>query len=274
MSSIDQGAEREQQSERAARGDGSVNDSRTETELLRPVTAEVRQKAKALVRTARHAAFALAVPDGKPDIARIGLATDVDGQPVFPVSALSGRTTAMAADGRAAMLLGDPGKGDPLAHPRISLAGRLRQLLGEDHARVRRRYLGRHPKAAIYIDFADFSLWKLEVESASYIGGFGRAYELSAEDLVVTFDDWAAWHAMEAGAVEHMNEDHRDATELYATRLCGAPSGTWRITGVDPEGVDMACGDDHRRYTYDQPLTSTAELRPRLVELVKKARLS
>lgn len=251
----------------------AVDDSKTETELLRPVTDAVRVAAKTLIRTARHAALAMTEnADGAPVIARVGLATDVDGQPVFPVSALSGRTEAMASDGRAALLLGDPGKGDPLAHPRISLSGILRRQTGDDHSRIRRRYLARHPKAAVYIDFADFSLWKLEIASASYVGGFGRAHVMAPDDLVVSFGDWNAWNAMEGGAVEHMNDDHRDATELYATALCNAPAGSWRITGVDPEGIDMACGDDHRRYTYDTPLAQPAELRPRLVELVKTAR--
>ncbi|MEM9315701.1 MAG: DUF2470 domain-containing protein [Pseudomonadota bacterium] len=254
------------------RGDESTGGS-AETSVLRPVTDEVRAAAKALVRTSRHAALALIdAGSGAPAVSRIGLATDTDGQPIFPVSALSGRSEEMAADGRASLLLGDPGKGDPLAHPRITLDGRLHQLREDDRARARRRYLARHPKAKIYIDFADFSLWKLKIEAASYIGGFGQAYRMSADDVVTVFDDWPAWNAMEGGAVEHMNDDHSDATELYATRLCKASEGPWRITGLDPEGIDMANGDDHLRYAYDTPLGSSGDIRPKLVELVKLAR--
>ena len=256
-------------------GDASKERGTARTDVLRPVTDEVRIAAKTLIRTTRHAALALVdASSGAPSVARIGLATDTDGQPVFPVSALSGRSEEMDRDGRASILLGDPGKGDPLAHPRITLNGRLLRQSDEDHARVRRRYLARHPKAAIYIDFADFSLWKLAIESASYVGGFGQAYAMHTDDVLTAFSDWAAWHAMEHGAVEHMNEDHTDATALYATRFCKAPDGAWRITGLDPEGIDMACGDDHRRYAYAAALSSPAELRPRLVELVKQARLT
>ena len=42
----------------------------------------------------------------------------------------------------------------------------------------------------------------------------------------------------EPGIVEHMNEDHADALELYATALAGARPGPWRMVGIDPEGFD------------------------------------
>ncbi|MEM1082002.1 MAG: DUF2470 domain-containing protein [Pseudomonadota bacterium] len=242
-------------------------------DLLQPVDNEVRLAAKTLIRTARYGALSLLdIQTGAPTIARVGIATDTDGLPVFPISSLSGRVEGMQLDGRASLLLGEPGRGDPLAHRRISLNGVVRQMTESDHERVRGRYLMRHPKSKLYIDFKDFSLWKLDVQRASYIGGFGRAHAMTADDFTIPFDDWESWNAMEAGAVEHMNDDHTDATLLYATVFCRGPDGDWRITGLDPEGIDLALGDDHRRYTYEQPLRSAQKLRPMLVNLVRKAR--
>ncbi|NGX16358.1 DUF2470 domain-containing protein [Wenzhouxiangella sp. XN24] len=241
--------------------------------LLQAVDDAVRMAARTLVRTARHGALALVdAMEYGPSVSRVGLATDTDGMPLFPNSSLSGRIEAMTRDGRAALLLGEPGRGDPLAHPRLSLTGTVRRLAGETHARCRRRYLERHPKASLYIDFPDFSLWRFEIASAAYVQGFGKAYALDRADLETRCADWPEWHAMEAGAIAHMNLDHRDATRLYATRLCGADDGDWRITGLDPEGIDLASGDDHRRYTYPAPLARAEELRPRLIELAGEAR--
>ncbi|MEM9207748.1 MAG: DUF2470 domain-containing protein [Pseudomonadota bacterium] len=237
-----------------------------------PVDDDLRSEAKSVIRSARHGALALLDDDQSPIAVRVGIATDTNGWPVFPVSALSGRVEAMTRDCRTSLLLGDPGAGDPLAHPRVSLKGQVRLQDGEVHERARRRYLARHPSAATYIDFDDFSLWRLEPERVSFIAGFGRACQMSGDDVTTSCADWDAWHAMEAGAVEHMNDDHRDATQLYATVLLGADDGDWIITGLDPDGVDIALGDLHRRLNYDEALEDAAALRPKLVDLVREAR--
>ncbi|MEM6300609.1 MAG: DUF2470 domain-containing protein [Pseudomonadota bacterium] len=244
-----------------------------EKSVLREVDEDVRRSAKHMIRTARFGSLALIDQnDGHPVVSRVGLATDTNGMPIFPVSSLSGRDADMAADTRASLLVGEPGKGDPLAHGRITLQGSVERLAEADHERARRRYLARHPKASIYIDFADFSIWRLNLQTASLNGGFGKAYALAADDLSLECNDWDAWNAMEAGAVEHMNDDHSDANALYGEVLCKAGAGAWRLTGLDPEGLDLALGDQHERYTYASKITKAEELRPRLVELVKEAR--
>ncbi|MEM1023073.1 MAG: pyridoxamine 5'-phosphate oxidase family protein [Myxococcota bacterium] len=124
--------------------------------VLQPVDEAVRAAAKRLLREARHGALALLrVEDQAPSVARVGLSTDLGGGPVFPMSTLSGRVQAMAKDARISMLIGEPGRGDPLAHPRITLHGTAQQMKNEDRARVRARYLAKHPKAKLYIDFGD-----------------------------------------------------------------------------------------------------------------------
>lgn len=241
--------------------------------LLQPVDDDVRSAARSMIRTARFGALALLHADtGAPVVARVGLATDTDGMPVFPASTLSGRVDSMTRDGRASLLVGEPGDGDPLAHGRLTLQGHVQRSEGEDHERARRRYLARHPQASLYIDFKDFSLWRLDLERATFVAGFGRTHALERADLATRCDDWAAWNAMEAGAVEHMNDDHADATRLYATVFCDADDGDWRITGLDPDGIDLALGDDHRRFNYESPLGAADELRPALVSLVRDAR--
>ena len=244
-------------------------------DLLQKPDESTLRDAKTLIRTSRYGVLSAVNQDsGFPISSLVGLATDSDGSPLFPASELGSMIQAMQASPRVSLLIENVGRGDPLAHTRISLAAFAAKLEGEDHLRARRRYLSRHPKASIYIDFKDFSIWKLSIQSASFIAGFGRAYKLTQEQLLTNFDDWLTWHAMEAGAVEHMNDDHSDAIELYATDFCKASSGKWRLTGLDPEGLDLALGDDHRRLNYDQKLGTAKELRPKLVELVKQARES
>ncbi len=241
---------------------------------LQPVDAEARRQARGLLRLARHGALATLDPaSGDPLASRTGLATDIDGAPVFLTSTLSAHTQALLADARCSLLIGEPGKGDPLAHPRITVTGRARRVPeGEDRRRLRRRYLARHPKAELYADFPDFSFWRLEITRASLNGGFGRAYAMTAEDVLSDVSGLAGLAELEEGAVAHMNEDHAEAVALYARAFCAAGPGAWVLTGLDPEGLDLQLGDQVRRLWFEAPLSGTEDLRPLLVRLAKQAR--
>jgi heme iron utilization protein len=231
--------------------------------------------AKALLRATR--AGALATIDrntGHPFASLVNVATDVDGAPLILISRLSTHTANLEVDGRASLLLAATGKGDPLAHPRLTLLGSFAQLGRDDGdaARVRRRFLARHPKSELYAGFGDFSFWRLAVASAHLNGGFARAADLKAADVLTNISDAAELIEAEASAVEHMNADHADAVRLYATKLLGADDGPWRLTGLDPDGADLAAGDVALRLPFAQPVTGAEQLRRTVVALVAKAR--
>lgn len=239
-------------------------------QALRPVDDAARAQAKRLLRLARFGALATLNPaDGWPMASRVALATLIDGTPVCLVSALSAHEGAMRADPRCSLLIGEPGKGDPLAHPRLSLFCAAEPLPREADGDARRRYLARHPKAALYADFGDFSFFRLAVARADFNAGFGQAYALAPEDLGPR-GDWRALAEGEAAAVAHMNADHAEAVNHYA-RLCGAQGGEWTLTGLDPEGADLACGDEVRRLEFASPVSGPGALRAALVALARRA---
>jgi putative heme iron utilization protein len=237
---------------------------------------EARGLAETLLRTCRYGALGYLEPGtGQPLISRVGCAPDVDGTLFFPASALSAHTKALARDARCSLLIGEPGKGDPLAHPRLSLIGRVARVGkdGDAYARLRRRYLARHPKAGIYLDLPDFAFYRLDCERAFLNGGFGKAFDLAPGDMFLPRDELAAELAKaEQGIVSHMNEDHAEAVGLYATVLAKAGPGQWRIVSLDPRGLDLAAGQRLIRLNFAKPLTSAAEIRPVLVEMAKEAR--
>ncbi|RVB28703.1 HugZ family protein, partial [Mesorhizobium sp. M7A.F.Ca.CA.004.05.1.1] len=91
-------------------------------DVIRETDAEAIRLAKTLLRSARFGALAVIEPQtGSPLASRVGVATDIDGAPLILVSMLSAHTGALLADPRCSLLLGEPGKGDPLAHPRLTL---------------------------------------------------------------------------------------------------------------------------------------------------------
>lgn len=256
-----------------------MNDAQAKLEKkkdpLLPVDDGARRLAKDLLRCARHGALATLDPaDGTPLATRTALATDMEGAPVFLTSTLSAHTQALFADARCSLLVGEPGKGDPLAHPRLTVSGTAKRVTGGDPARdrVKRRYLARHPKAGLYVDFPDFSFWRLEISRASLNGGFGRAYAMTPADVLTDMTGLNGLLDIEGGAVAHMNEDHADAVELYARAYCKVEPGPWRLAGLDPEGLDLVLGDRVERLWFDTSLKSPEEMRPRLVQLAKDAR--
>ncbi len=231
--------------------------------------------AKSLLRATRAGTLAtLDRNTGHPFASLVNVATDVDGSPLILVSRLSTHTANLEVDGRASLLLASTGKGDPLAHPRLTLLGRFVQIARDDphEPRIRRRFLARHPKSELYAGFGDFSFWRLNAVSAHLNGGFARAADLKAADVMTDVAGAEGLVAAEVGAVGHMNDDHAEAVRLYATKLLGAEDGAWRLTGLDPEGLDLARGDTTLRLPFAARVTSAEQLRKAVVDLAAKAR--
>lgn len=239
-------------------------------DVLQPVDDVAKRLAKALVRSARYAALATLDPlDGSPSVSRVSVATAMDGSPIFLMSRLSSHCTNLMADARCSLLVGEPGKGDPLAHPRMTLIGRAAQMpSAPERTYARNRYLRRHPKAALYADFPDFSFWRFATARASLNGGFGKAYAMTTDDIVTPLQAINALSELEESAIVHMNTDHVSAIERYAVRAGEEPIG-WSISTLDPEGFDLTSGDRVARLWFDKPLASAAELRSALVSLAK-----
>jgi hypothetical protein len=69
-----------------------------------------------------------------------------------------------------------------------------------------------------------------------------------------------------------MNADHREAMNLYATKLLGAEASDWRCVGIDPEGIDMQAGEATLRLDFPERVNGPSELRKTLVQLAEQAR--
>lgn len=245
-----------------------------EKSVLREVNADAIKLARTLLRTARQGALAvLNVETGAPGVSRVGVCTDMDGTPIILTSRLAPHTAAILKDPRCALLLGEPGKGDPLAHPRISIdcvAAEVERDSSE-HLRLRTRYLSHQPKAKLYVDLGDFRFFRLEPTSASLNGGFGKAYAMTPDHLLTRSAITEELAAREAGAIEHMNEDHFDSVDHYARHYLGLPQGNWVLAGIEEDGITIYLGDDVRRIFFDQPLQSAEDMHLTLVRMAKTA---
>ena len=188
--------------------------------------------ARSLLRRSRQGALATLMPDsGDPYCSLVNLAAHPDGSPILLISRLALHTKNILTDGRVSLMLDERAEGDPLEGARIMLAGRAEEAAEGELELVRRRYLGAHPSAEVFVDFKDFSFFRIVPSGAHLVAGFGRIVDLKPSQFLTEIGDAAGLLEAEQGAVEHMNEDHREAMNLYATRLLGAESADWTCTG-------------------------------------------
>ncbi|MHB2167396.1 HugZ family pyridoxamine 5'-phosphate oxidase [Alsobacter sp. R-9] len=235
-----------------------------------PPAFNARAEARRLMRTSRYATLAtLDRRTAGPYASLVSTATDVDGTPIVLISRLALHTLNLEERAASSILFAEVGGGDPLVHPRVSVTTRGERT---DDERVRRRFLARHPAAEMYAGFADFSFWRLVPEGGHLVAGFGRIVDLAATDLLVDLTGAEGLLEAEAEAVAHVNEDHPDTVSLYATRLLGEAAGPWRMTGIDPEGCDLACEDRFARLIFPERVEGPAGLRKAFQAMAETAR--
>jgi putative heme iron utilization protein len=233
--------------------------------------ADLLSLAKALLRGVRSGALAtIDAVGGGPFASLVNTATDLNGSPLLLLSGLAAHTRNLEHEPRASLLLARSGRGDPLAHPRLTVSGTLSRSPAPHH---RERFLARHPKAGLYAGFADFAVWRMEIAVGHLNGGFARAAMLDPDDLLVKADDAAPLLAAEADALAHLNTDHGEALSLYATALAGERPGRWQASGIDPEGLDLMAGERTARIPFPRRVVGPGDLRQVLKDLAAAARL-
>lgn len=230
-------------------------------------------ESKRLLRVIRAATLATLTDSGAPFATLTAIATDHDGTPILLVSRLAHHTRFLERDGRCALLLAQGGRGDPMAHPRLTLIAQAAPTISPI---ARARFLARNPKAALYADFPDFSFWRAEVLGVHINGGFARAADFGPAALLTPTEGAQALIDAEAEILAHLNADHADALALYAEKLAGAgkgfDKGSWRASGLDPEGIDLVAGDATARVSFPRVIKTAAEAREVLVELARMTR--
>ena len=229
--------------------------------------------ARSLLRRSRQGALAtLLAGSGDPYCSLVNVASHADGSPILLISRLAVHTRNLLGDDRVSLMLHEQTVGDPLEGARIMLAGRAERASADAAAILRRRYLNAHPSAEAFVDFEDFSFFRIRPAAMHLVAGFGRIVDLEPRQFLTDISDAGALLEAEQGAIDHMNADHRDAMALYATRLLGASAADWRCVGCDPEGIDMQADSMTLRLDFPRRIATPAALREVLKQLAEKAR--
>jgi len=207
----------------------------------------------------------------------VTVAFDDRGRPLFLLSTLAEHTGNLEARADASVLVTEPlGSHDqPLALGRVTILGTCKRVDGDDAKSVRETFLKQQPNASYYVDFSDFAFYRLEPMALRYVGGFGRMSWVTADDYRVAEPDPLTDAAEEI--LTHMNTDHAEAVLAYARVLASMPEATAAtMTAVDRYGFDLAVktpeGPRATRLEFDEPVTTSDEVRRAMVAMVKRAR--
>lgn len=229
--------------------------------------------ARSLLRRSRQGALAtLMAGSGDPYCSLVNVASAPDGSPILLISRLAIHTQNILADRRVSVMLDERAPGDPLEGSRIMLAGTAAQAQGEDASLLRRRYLAAHPSAETFVDFADFSFFRIVPTGLHLVAGFGRIIDLAPGDFLTDLTGAESLVEAEPDIVAHMNADHVDTMNLYARKLLRSDAGEWRCTGCDPDGLDMQDGARTLRLDFPQRVITPTALRQVLKDLAGQAR--
>ncbi len=201
-------------------------------------------------------------------------ALESGGAPIFLVSGMALHTQNLIADARASLLVMQSGADtDPLGAARVTLLGRASRI-AESSDSLRALYLEQHPSAKYWIDFSDFSFFRLEVADIYFVGGFGVMGWVTESDYRSAEADPLVDSASQI--IEHMNADHAEALRQITRVIGNLEAEEVSMVSCDRLGFVVrartSSGMKGARIQFPEPVTSKEEVRRVLVEMTRKAR--
>ena len=200
---------------------------------------------------------------------------DEHGRPIFLISTMAMHTQNLKADPRASLLIVQPDSGgDPLGASRLTLVGNVLPVPQAEVAEARNLYLQTYANSKYWVDYEDFSFYRMDVVDVYYVGGFGVMGWVSASEYVRSQPDPLADSMGEI--IQHMNADHKDALVLLAREFAHMESQEATMTAVDRLGFHLRLktqdGMSGTRIAFLREVSNPAETRNVLVVMVQQAR--
>src|ERR1700691_4257678 len=200
---------------------------------------------------------------------------DNHANPVFLISTMAMHTQNVQADPRSSLLVTQTDTiGDPLGASRVTLLGNILQVPVPEVPEARELYLARYANSKYWVDFDDFSFYRMDVVDVYYVGGFGVMGWVSASEYYSGQPDPLADTATDI--IQHMNTDHGDALVLLARVFAGIECQGVTMSSVDRLGFQVRLktkdGTRGARIAFSREVTNPTEARKGLVETVGQAR--
>jgi len=220
--------------------------------------------------------------EGYPSGSVVATVPDKDGNPLFLFSSMSSHTTDLLEDPKCSLTVASKEfKGS--ADGRVNLLGTATKLPEEYIPGAKEAYLQKHPNAAIWVDFGDFTWFRMEVENIRFVGGFARAGNVKASDYRATSPD--PIYPLSAPVAGHMNQDHSSATlamvksvpgledaELKAAEILSLDSfGMYVKVTREPNTMSFQPEQFKVRLPFPRTAESRGDIKTLIVEMTQAA---
>jgi len=206
-----------------------------------------------LLRTGRSGALGSSsvAMSGYPFVSLLAYGLDERGCPLFLLSRLAEHTKNLRADPRASLMVSDEARDSPLASVRLTLLGTVNRVDLDEFGRA--RFLRYSPNFAEFLNWGDFSFFRMEPQRARFISGFGRMGWLDAVPLNDPLQP-------------------EEETALLEALACRLPAGMG-VEGLDPEGVDLLVAGVRRRIAVEPMRTGPEALFEAVCDALDRAGL-
>ena len=233
-------------------------------DAARPI--EAIRVARTLLRTTRITTLATLDPGGYPYSTVTNLTVEPGGIPVVFMSGLAVHARNIEADPRVSITVTDT-LTDVMTSPRLTLSGRAERVPPADIPLLKTRYMERFPKAKLYLGLPDALFYRIRTEAVQLNGGPAQnANAVTPEDLQTNLEPAAALMAEAPALVVSLNEGDL-ATRLAA--VTGAKSGRWRVSAIDPEGIDLSTTSDLARLWFTDPVATREDFDAMVTRLLE-----
>ena len=233
-------------------------------DAARPI--EAIRVARTLLRTNRVTTLATLDPSGYPYSTVTNLIVEPDGVPAVFMAGLSIHARSIEADPRVSMTVADS-RTDVMTTPRLTLSGCAQQVPADETAELEARYVERFPKSKLYLGLPDVLFYRVRAEAVQLNGGPAQnANSMTPEDLLTDLDTASALMAEAPALVSSLNDDDH-AARLAA--VAGANPGRWRVSAIDPEGIDLSTPSDLARVWFTDTVTTRKDFNSALAGLLE-----
>lgn len=224
--------------------------------------------ARTLVRTNRVTTLATLDPGGHPYSTVTNLIVEADGTPVVFMSGLAVHARNVAADPRVSVTLADI-RTDVMTSPRLTLSGHAEQVPADETADLKVRYVERFPKSKLYLGLPDALFYRIRVEAVQLNGGPGRnANAVTPADLLTDLEPAGALMADAPALIVSLNDG--DLAARLAAAAGARQSGRWRVSAIDPDGIDLSTSSDLARIWFTNAVTTPNDFDSALAGLLEQ----
>lgn len=110
---------------------------------------------------------------GKPFGSLVAYAVDDEGSPILFISDLAIHTKNLNRDESCSIMISEADADDVFNSKRITLLGKMKKIERDKAKDLQKIYLAKYEDAKDLLEMEDFNFYKMEVEKAYWVGGFG-----------------------------------------------------------------------------------------------------